>query len=341
MSRCIPSAMGLVIPNIYSVSTNMNPPSTVADDTRHLRDVLFSHPAIYDEITRRRVLRPLFDVVFDWAIIAATVVSQHLVGLLCVPLAILVIGNRQRALGNVLHDAAHRNLSRSARLNDLIASALVTPALFVNLTAYRDTHARHHAWLGDARRDPDYIDPKSVGASTWWRTYYRCVTTPSIWRSSVFGHLLRFDRTPTRSARLREHATIAVWWVVLLGSLSLAVNIQFAIQFVALWMVSKATTFHCITTFREMCDHYQLRPGGVFSFTRDIRTSSPWQWALHPHNNGYHLTHHLLPSIPYYQLPKAHAFFRSLWFYSERASICPGYFCGPDAVVRGWISSER
>jgi fatty acid desaturase len=330
-----------VIPNIFNVSTNMIPPSTVADDTRRLRNVLFSHTGIYEELTRRRILRPLLDLIFDWALIGATVLGEHLIGALSVPLAILVIGNRQRALGNVLHDAAHRNLSQSSRMNDLIASALITPALFVSLAAYRDIHARHHAWLGDPRRDPDYIDPASTGASTWWRTYCRYVTTPSIWLSSIFGHLLRFDRTPNSGACRRDLAIIAVWWASLLGSLTFAVNIQFAIQFVALWMVSKATTFHCITTFREMCDHYPLRPGGVFSFTRDIRTSSPWRWVVHPRNNAYHLTHHLLPTIPYYQLPKAHAWFRTLWFYSERASVCSRYFSGPDAVVHDWICGER
>jgi fatty acid desaturase len=40
---------------------------------------------------------------------------------LLAPLAVVLIANRQRALGNILHDAGHRNLWRDRRRNDLVA----------------------------------------------------------------------------------------------------------------------------------------------------------------------------------------------------------------------------
>jgi fatty acid desaturase len=56
-------------------------------------------------------LRSLFDVVFDWAIIYVAVWAEYRIGAYIMVLTILIIGNRQRALGNLLHEASHQNLS--------------------------------------------------------------------------------------------------------------------------------------------------------------------------------------------------------------------------------------
>jgi fatty acid desaturase len=45
----------------------------------------------------------------------------HRFGWYCAPAVIAWIGNRQRALGNLLHDAARRNLATSPELNDALA----------------------------------------------------------------------------------------------------------------------------------------------------------------------------------------------------------------------------
>ncbi len=34
-----------------------------------------------------------------------------------------------------------------------------------------------------------------------------------------------------------------------------------------------------------------------------VTVRGPARWLVHPRNNGYHLTHHLLPAVPYYRLP--------------------------------------
>ena len=92
---------------------------------------------------------------------------------------------------------------------------------------------------------------------------------------------------------------------------------------------------------REMCDHFGLRPGGILSFTRDMAVRGPARWLIHPRNNGYHLTHHLLPAVPYYHLPRAHALFRRLPAYRAHGTVCDAYFGGPAAVVRAWERESR
>jgi fatty acid desaturase len=103
-------------------------------------------------------------------------------------------------------------------------------------------------------------------------------------------------------------------------------------------MLARATAFHAITTFREMCDHYGLAEGGVISFSRDILKNSAWYSLVHPHNNGYHLTHHLLPAVPYYKLPQAQGLFATMPTYQEQCHVCDSYVFGRTPAVLRWSS---
>jgi len=75
--------------------------------------------------------------------------ALHRIGRRSWPFVTILIGNRQGALENLLHDAAHRNLASAHNLNDEIAHAFPAPPLFNHLTLYREPHVRHHAWLGN------------------------------------------------------------------------------------------------------------------------------------------------------------------------------------------------
>lgn len=63
--------------------------------------------------------RPAGDVAVDITAIVAAILLV-LQAPWTAPIALLILGNRQRALGNILHDAAHRNLTRNRVLNDLV-----------------------------------------------------------------------------------------------------------------------------------------------------------------------------------------------------------------------------
>jgi hypothetical protein len=81
---------------------------------------------------------------------------------------------------------------------------------------------------------------------------------------------------------------------------------------------------------------FGLRPGGVFTFTRDMACHGFWRWLIHPRNNGYHLTHHLLPAVPYYRLPEAHQLLKGQNVFQDRSNICSDYFTGTDPVTGAW-----
>lgn len=306
--------------------------SQVLSDIALLRQSLRRAGNPHLPLLRLQGWRPALDVAVDLTSIVAALLLA-LQEPWASPIVLLVLGNRQRALGNILHDAAHRNLTRNRLLNDLVTRALIAPLLFVSLSHYRELHFRHHLDLGAKGADPDLIPIPAQKARSWVAAVAANTLSLRAILGSTFGHLV--DPAAPAAGRLY----IVGWWSVLLGVLVLPAGTELAAAMLALWLAARATAFHAITTFREMCDHHGLSPGGVFSFTRDINAAGPWSVLFHPRNNAYHLTHHLLPAIPYYRLPEAQRLFSTLPDYRERARVCDAYFAGPAQAVASWQRS--
>src|ERR1700722_3926147 len=91
----------------------------IARMRRYARDHGFA--AEIRNLHRPIILRSLAAAIGDWLAIFAAFAAVLAWGALAAPLAIIVIGNRQRALGNLLHDAAHGSLGRNRQSADLIA----------------------------------------------------------------------------------------------------------------------------------------------------------------------------------------------------------------------------
>jgi fatty acid desaturase len=277
---------------------------------------------------RRKAKWPVFkDLLIDWGLICMAAWAVARWGWWLAPPAVVIVANRQRALGNLLHDAGHRNLCSDPKGNDAIAWLLLAPVLLVDLSHYRRLHARHHGCLGQPDRDPD-LRQRFAPKQTWQRTYWTIATCPNIWLGNFSGHLRRLWQRPWVGAYFMS------WWIALCSVLSMAGGM--ALTFLALWWVAKGTLFHLITVFREMCDHYGLPPDTVVTYTRDVPAGSVWSLLFHPHNNGYHLTHHLDPSIPYHQLPRAQAEFLRNTSYATGSTCCDGHFGGQCPVTTGW-----
>jgi len=287
------------------------------------------------QLPKPQTWRAIFDIAFDWTAIFLSIWSVYRLGAAITPAALIVIGNRQRALGNLLHEASHGNLSNHRFINDCLAHLLLAAPLLNNLHVYRDLHARHHAWLGDSRRDPDWLPSFAHAGDQWYHAYARCLITRVMLRGLFAGHLSRSH------ANSRQRLGILSWWMITALALLGLCRLPFALLFVLLWFSARITVFHAITTFREMTDHYGLTPGGIFSFTREIPGNGVLSWLIHPHHNGYHLTHHLFPSIPYHQLPKFYEQLANLNDFAKRALVCHAYVGGSPSGVQGWGVSHE
>jgi fatty acid desaturase len=276
-------------------------------------------------------LRSVTAAILDWLMIFGAFGTVVIWGAIATPLALILIGNRQRALGNLLHDASHGSFAGNRQYGDTLAGILLFLPLFAIKALYRREHFAHHRRLGSPGHDGDLIHCEDDMVCSWPGLLWRHMANPRIWAGSILGHLLRADAA--------ARAAMLVWWGVVLLAIAIILRPADGLVFAALWLGARATTFHLITTFREISDHVGLRPGTIIGFSRNQTTGGLLGALFHPHNNGYHLAHHLNPGIPFFALPDAHALLLQ-WPDYAAATHSDRYFFGPGALVQSWVRRD-
>ena len=108
-----------------------------------------------EELLELEDWRSWVSVALDWGLVFAAMfgvaVFPHV---LTIVLALFVIGGRQLGLAVLMHEASHRTLFRSRRLNDWVGNWVCAYPIWADLVPYRPYHLQHHAknWTPE---DPD------------------------------------------------------------------------------------------------------------------------------------------------------------------------------------------
>ena len=73
-----------------------------------------------------------------------------------------------------------------------------------------------------------------------------------------------------------------------------------------LWFLPAFTLLPVILRIRSIAEHFGVEGEHELNMSRN--THAPWweRFLLAPHHSGYHLDHHLFPSVPFYNLPELH-----------------------------------
>ena len=249
--------------------------------------------------------RSWFTVTLNWGIIFA---SFAMVGLwpnpLTILLALFLIGGRMLGMAVLMHDAAHRALFKRRSVNDFVGNWLGAYPVWSDLKPYRPYHLQHHGKTG-TEEDPDIglVKPFPITKRSLRRKMWRDLSGQTGLKFAKAAYRRTFGRFWKDNDARWATIGFTVTNLALFGTL--AALGQPALYL--LWVVAWLTTNTWVTRIRAIAEH-ALTPDGTNPL-RNTRTTiaSPLERLfLAPNRVNYHLEHHLLMTVPHYNLPRMH-----------------------------------
>lgn len=281
------------------------------------------------QLHRRSPWRGILALAFDWAIIFLSFATVLQFGLILAPLALVMIGTRQRALVVLVHEGAHRALHPNRWINDMLAKYCACLPMFLDYSVFCARHGEHHRYLGNPDKDTDFLHSEEDMSRGWWHIYQKQLVSFDNWLSSgLIGGL--------GSTNWSHRCQVGFWWLALLAIIAITSSTHAALTFALLWMLARTIIHHATISFVIISDHVGLRPGAsILNFARNHSHVSPLRWLIHPHANGFHLTHHLLPGLPFHSLAAADRLLMK-WPNYRGAAHCDSYLIGKNSAIRSW-----
>jgi fatty acid desaturase len=287
------------------------------------------------ELLTMRDVRSWWTLALNWGLVfGAMAMVARWPNPLTVVAALWIIGGRQLGCAIVMHDASHRAFLSNRTLNDFAGNWLAAYPIWADMTRYRPYHLQHHAKTGTAE-DPDIglVTPFPITASSFRRKVWRDLSgqtgrkfAAASWRRT-FGQYGR-DPHATRAAR-----GVLVTNLVLFGIVTAFGHPALYLLWVGAWL----TTNTLITRIRSIAEH-AMTPDATDPM-RNTRTTIARWWErllLAPNRVNYHLEHHLLMTVPHYNLPRMHRMLRERGALRD-ACIDVGYA----AVLRRAVSKPE
>lgn len=250
-----------------------------------------------------------------------------------VVVAMVVLGGRQLGLGILMHECAHRSLTPSRALNDWIGQWLCAAPVFADLNVYRGYHMTHHVKTGTVD-DPDLPNYQGypVSPASFARKVLRDLTGLTGIKAAAtlavlyayadpaklrFGYAYKKESADTatqdnasagpRSLRYFLWNTRRVWLVQGLAALALWLMGHGVVYW--LWPLSWLTTYMAISRIRNAAEHGAL-PGttsqDIWNNTRSVQACWWERLLFAPNYVNFHVEHHLMPTVPAYNLPRMH-----------------------------------
>jgi fatty acid desaturase len=281
------------------------------------------------ELVQMKDWRTWWSLIVDWGLIAA---SFALVAVAPNPftiiLALFVIGARQLGLAVLMHEAAHRSLLSNRKVNDWVGNWLCAYPIWSDVHPYRPYHLQHHAknWTNE---DPDLplATPFPITWSSFRRKVGRDLDGQTGWKRAKATLARDLRRSQGRVKRNFDAGgevmgRVALTNLILFGLLALAGHPALYLLWVGAWF----TTYSLVMRIRSIAEHAMIPdPSDDLKNTRT--TIATWWERLFiaPNRVNFHLEHHLLMTVPHYNLPRMHAMLRERGALAD-ACVVTGYW---------------
>lgn len=265
------------------------------------------------KLYKRDNFHGFFSLSQDIFIIAISCYSASFISPYLLPLSILIIGSRQRSLASLLHEATHGTLFRTSILNRTVGRVLCGWTILQAFTRYRDSHVLcHHPRIGESIDDPDlrYMLAEGVyDKQNRSQFVFRFIVSPLFGgRTLKYLNFLFKDRLIGTFFAKENSKEL---FFVLIFHLSIActcIYFNVLMQLALCWWLPFILIQPIIGWFSELSEHFPLMGTGTTAPTFSSRNRYAGlieRLFIGMHGDSYHLTHHLLPGIPHWNLEKA------------------------------------
>jgi len=263
--------------------------------------------------------RPILGLLYDYMMISISALISLEISFLFYPISIILIASRQRALASLFHDAAHGTLFASKFLNIWAGRMFCGWLIFQSFDAYKTSHVKlHHKQIGDVKKDPDYIHMKNSGVyteSNKIRFLFRYFILPAVGSmSKSYINLLINDRF-IKGFHKQNNNKIDLMGILTFHFFASAIFIYTEIIYIIVlfWWIPLLIVHPAIGWWIELSEHFPMMEktnNERIFYSRNRYPSKLEKFILSIHNDNYHLTHHLFPGIPYWNLGKATSILR-------------------------------
>ena len=193
---------------------------------------------------------------------------------------------------------------------------------------YRQYHLQHHAktWT-DEDPDLELATPFPINRASLKRKFWRDLSGQTGWKR--FLAILNRDIGRSRGRVRRDFGAglqalhgVVITNLVLLGLLTLFGHPALYL----LWIVAWFTTYSLVMRIRSIAEHAMVPD--IKDELRNTRTTLARWWErllIAPNRVNFHLEHHLLMTVPHYNLPRLHHMLRSRGVLAD-ACVTDGYW---------------
>jgi fatty acid desaturase len=231
-------------------------------------------------------------------------------------LAIALLGARQLGLAVIMHECGHGSMFTRWSWNKFAAQWLAASFILSDAKQYRIKHGKHHR-LGGTEEDPDLANYRdyAIARARFLRKIRRDLTGRTAIKIFLFSVKTQGWRGVLKWS-VANGAMLAVLWAAGHPLLYL------------LWPAAWATSHMVVIRIRQAAEHAAVPDLYDPDPRKHTRTTIPRPWErlfLAPNQVNYHLEHHILPSVPCYNLKAFHKHLKAKGVL-DGADICQSYW---------------
>ena len=268
----------------------------------------FFTPPEWERLCERSSWKGLALVAHCWlAVGAAIAMGVHWP--ITIPLAIMLVGNRQLGLFILMHDAAHGALHPNRKINDWVGKWLCG----FDLHPYRAYHLKHHRFV-QQDADPDLVlsAPFPISPTSLRRKVVRDLTGQTFYKQRVEPFFTQLKQRGSDTSVLtvvrRELSSNGMFWLGNAAGLAVFSALDLGSAWLAMWLLPMATWLPLISRIRNISEHALVAHNEPNPLKHARTTHTNWlgRMLIAPYWVNYHCEHHMFTHIACWKLPAAH-----------------------------------